>query len=178
MTTPAFEITATSKTIDRVYYAIKRCKERPELSATAINAEMVAQFGRGLAPTLWTTINAARRENKLDQVSIRLFDFSSHGRRARLGKTKQAAGTKPRAGKSRRTASQNAARSTRLRPNPTHHPRYSIAVWKNGSTLHHPASGKDEARKLVTRLLDEGVPLPDIAVYTLEPLEVHFAIRL
>jgi hypothetical protein len=178
MTTPSYELTATSKTLDRVYYALKRCKERPELSASAINAEMVAQFGRGLAPTLWTTINAARREGKVDQVSVRMFDFSVHGRKARLGKTKQSVGGKAKAGRARRSAGREAARATRLRPNPTHHPRYSIAVWRNGATQHFPANGKDEARKLVTRLLDEGVPLPDIAVYALEPLEVHFAIRL
>jgi len=180
MSDAIYAITATPKILDRIYYAIQRCKERPDVSATSINAELVAQFGKSLAPTHWTIINAARRDNALDRISVKAFDFAKHGRKARLGKTKaavaKAVANAPKRGRGRRVSGKPA--TTRLTPNPSRHPRLSIAVWKESGTIYHPANGRDEARKLVAKLLDEGVPLPDIAVYALEPLEVSFAIRL
>jgi len=168
MTSPSYQITATPALLERVHYAIKRVRERPEMTAKAINAEIASHFGKPLAPTHWTVINAARRDNALEQITVKAFDFSKHGRNARLGKSKD--NGKPRAKTTRRK--RRPASGSALSPDPARHGRILVAVWRDGKLKHQAAATRAEARKLVRGLLADGVPVTEIAVYSLDPTVV------
>ncbi len=127
MTSRSYTITATPQILERVHYAIRRCTEKPDLSAKAINQEIASHFGTALAPTHWTVINAARRDGTLDRLTVKAFDFSKHGRNARLGKSNDKTRAKPRKVAKRRRSSQGA-----LSPDPKRHAKLLVAVWREG----------------------------------------------
>lgn len=172
MAAKSYEIRATPKLIERIYYALKRCKERSDLTSTAINVEIAAMFGKPLTGTTWAILNAARRDEALDRVTVKLFDVSAHGRKARLGKTKVNA-AKPKS----RTRVARSKTATRLKPDPKKLPGHIVAVWRNGVTDQTFVASKLAARRRVAELLGSGVALSDIGVYSLAPMEVRLSIR-
>jgi|GEM_PF-6321566 len=168
----SYVVHATPAVLERVYFAIERCKQRPELSAQAINREVRKAFGTPLSTAIWTTINAARRDDALDRIVTRSFDFSKHGRAARLGKSK--ASRKIRDGEGSTLAGNS--ESEKIVPDADKHPKFLVSAWLSGRHSYLPCRNRREAEREVRKLVKSGVSLGDVAIYSVESLSFQLGL--
>ena len=173
-----YVIQATPKVLERVYYAIERCKSSPQTSAQTINREVSTRFGAPISTAIWTTINAARRDGSLSRIKTKSFDFAKHGRSARTGKSKRysATSSKPtdrRASKSRRSTDN----THRFPLDSNKHPRYTVATWEKGKRKYKTYRTRKEVDRALRRLLRSGVTFANIAIYKTEPITLKLAVK-
>jgi hypothetical protein len=179
MTSPAkppYLITATPTILERVYYAIKRVSDKPDLTAQKVNREIAAQFGSPLAATHWTIINAARRAGALNQIVTRSFDFADHGRKARTGKSRAALASSPSPAKPRRPRKPRRRKGSSLAPDNRRHSAFLISIWKGGKLTHTGCATRRAARTTVAKALAAGTSVSDIAVYSGSAIAFRFSL--
>ncbi len=165
-------IEATPQVLERVYFAIKRCKAKPNATAKDINAEVTKKFGTALSTAHWTVLNAARRDDALDRIVTRSFDFRRHGKKSRQGKS-AAGGRKPASPEAERRGKGGRRRSDsieKLKLDPKKHPRYLLSTWVAGRRSFIECRTRKDVDREVKKLIRAGVALADMSVYTAEGL--------
>ena len=176
-----YVVRATPKVLERAYYALGRIKQNASLSAQAVNNEIRTKFGAPLPNALWTILNAARKEGALERVVMKSFNFSEHGRSARLGKSAAANAARlenPASGGERREkpGRRGVDEVSRLKPDTAKHPTYLIAVVRGGKRDVMPCKTRKVAERLLRKLVRGGVSLGDVAIYAVEPLAVRLGV--
>lgn len=165
-----YTIKATTKVLERVYFALERLKADANVTGAAVNEEIVKRFGAPLSSTHWAVLNRARSAGALDQVVTRSFDFVQHGRKSRAGKTRKA---KPAGEAPAKSAEREGEQVT---PDSRKHGKYLLAIWQSGRVSYLRFRTRKAAEAEFRKYLRQGIALHDLAVYVVEPITLKLSL--